>query len=326
MSSEGEFVNRDYVFVVNPTGGNGRTGRDWKKLLPLLHSRLGKSWNVREALTTGPLHAIELAREAVQNGAAAVVAVGGDGTLNEVLNGFFKDGEAVHPQEIQAGPRTAIGLIPMGTGSDFARHFGWNVNDMNQAVDRLVVGNKRKMDVGRVVLVDDKVDRYFLNVASLHLSAKAGARVAKYKRLGNLSYVLGAIDAFRDHQNRNLKVRVDGGEWQAVPDVSAICIGNAKYFGGGMKITPTADPFNGKLEVVTLRDFKWYDFITKMHTLYAGSHIQLKNVSKESVSTIEVDEEMEAGRREVYVQADGEHIGFLRASFSVLPGKIDFIV
>lgn len=63
MSSEGEFVNRDYVFVVNPTGGNGRTGRDWQKLLPLLHSRLGKSWNVREALTTGPLHAIELARE-----------------------------------------------------------------------------------------------------------------------------------------------------------------------------------------------------------------------------------------------------------------------
>jgi diacylglycerol kinase family enzyme len=78
-----------------------------------------------------------------------------------------------------------------------------------------------------------------------------------------------------------LLLQVDGGEWRAVPDVSAICIGNAKYFGGGMKITPTADPFNGKLEVVTLQDFKWYDFVTKMHTLYAGSHIQLKNVSKE---------------------------------------------
>ncbi|KAG0619796.1 hypothetical protein M758_4G165900 [Ceratodon purpureus] len=320
-------AQRDYVFVVNPSGANGRTGQQWKKMMPDLNSRLGKDCNIHEALTTGPLHAIEIAREAVRDGAAAVVAVGGDGTLHEVLNGFFDDGKLVQSREGRPGPRTALGLIPMGTGSDLARHFGWNLNDRHQAIDRLVKGHKRRIDVGRVQLPDDKVDRYFLNVASLHLSAKAGYFASMYKKLGNLCYVIGALQAFRSHENRDLRMRTAGGEWTVVPKVTATCVGNAKYFGGGMKITPSADPFNGGLEVVSLMDYKWYDFILKMHTLYQGTHVHLDKVTTNSVQTLEVEEvENESRKGNVFVQADGEHLGFLPAKFSILPEQLDFIL
>lgn len=318
----------DYVFVVNPSGANGRTGQQWKKMLPDLTSRLGKDHNIREELTAGPMHAVEIARKAVRDGAAAVVAVGGDGTLHEVLNGFFEDGKPVQPREGASGSsQTALGLIPMGTGSDLARHFGWKSNDTNQAIDRLVKGQKRRIDVGRVQLPDDKVDRYFLSVASLHLSAKAGHIASMYKKLGNLCYVVGAFQAFRTHDNRDLRMRADGGQWSKSPEVTAICIGNSKYFGGGMKITPTADPFNGRLEVVSLTGFKWYDFILKMHTLYQGTHAHLDKVTTTSVESLEVeDAESKSKKRDVYVQADGEHLGFLPAKFSVLPQQIEFIL
>jgi len=327
MSSDILGPKRDYVFVVNPSGANGRTGQQWKRMIPDLNSSLGKDWNIREALTTGPSHATEIAREAVRDGAAAVVAVGGDGTLNEVLNGFFEDGKLVQPQEARPGPRTALGLIPLGTGSDLARHFGWRLNDKQQAVDRLVQGHRRRIDVGRVQLPDDKVDRYFMNVASLHLSAKAGFYASMYKKLGNLCYVVGALQAFRTHENCDMRIRTDGSQWSTLPKVTAMCIGNAAYFGGGMKITPTADPFNGKLEVVTLMDYKWYDFILKMHTLYQGTHVHLEKVTRKSVQTLEVQAaEVNSGRRDIFVQADGEHLGFLPAKFSILPGQVDFII
>lgn len=213
----------------------------------------------------------------------------------------------------------------MGTGSDLARHFGWKSNESQQAIDRLVRDQRRRVDVGRVQLPDDKVDRCFLSVASLHLSAKAGHYASMYKKLDNLCYVIGALVAFRSHENRDLRMKIDEGPWTPVPKVTATIVGNAKYFGGGMEITPSGDPFSGKLEVVSLMEFKWYDFLLKMHTLYQGTHVHLDNVTSSSVQTLEVDTET-TSRKEVFVQADGEHLGFLPAKFSILPEQLDFIV
>ncbi|KAK1296366.1 hypothetical protein QJS10_CPB15g00778 [Acorus calamus] len=203
----------DYVFVVNPKGANGRTGKEWKKLLPYLRSRVGGDCNICESITSGPSHAIDITREAIREGVDAVIAVGGDGTLHEVVNGFFWEGKPVLAHDQGAKRSTALGIIPLGTGSDFARTFCW--------------------------------------------SAMAGYYAGRYKRFGNLCYVFGALRAFMGHRNQDLKIKVDGGEWEVYSDVTALCIGNAKYFGGGMKITPTADPCSRNLEVVILQNFKW---------------------------------------------------------------------
>ncbi|CAL9124934.1 unnamed protein product [Musa textilis] len=294
---------RNFVFIINPKGANGRTGKEWKKLLPHLRTRLGGHCNICEYITSAPSHGVDITREAIREGVDAVIAVGGDGTLHEVINGFFCAGQPVTALERGPGYSTTLGLIPLGTGSDFARTFHWYVlNDPHEAIERIkrgahfimskciaclkfllfyiyvmfpVQGLNQKLDVG-IITAHTGEQHYFINVADIHLSAKAGYYASRYKGFGNLCYVFGALRAFIGHENRNLKVKINGGDWEVFHKVTAICIGNAKYFGGGMKITPTADPSNGKLEVVILQDFKWYDFVLKLHKLYSGSHLQRK--------------------------------------------------
>ncbi|XP_021887785.1 sphingoid long-chain bases kinase 2, mitochondrial isoform X2 [Carica papaya] len=312
---------RDLVFVVNPRGANGKTGKEWKKLLPYLRSRLGGDCNICESLTSGPSHAIDITREAIREGADAVIAVGGDGTLHEVVNGFFWAGKPVTNPSSKVANSTALGLIPLGTGSDFARVFGWK-NDSHEAVERIARGLTCEIDVG-VVHREGEELHYFINVADIHLSAKAGYYASRYKRFGNLCYVIGALRAFIGHHNKDMRIKVNGGEWETCTQVTALCIGNAKYFGGGMKITPNADPCSGNFEVVILQDFKWYDFILKMHRLYSGTHLSVNNVSSRRVHTIEVEEVSGSGN--IYVQSDGEHLGFLPRKFCILPGAIKMI-
>ncbi|XP_057979537.1 sphingoid long-chain bases kinase 2, mitochondrial isoform X3 [Malania oleifera] len=274
---------RDLVFVVNPRGANGRTVKEWKKLLPYLRSQLGGDCNV--------------------------------------VNGFFWAGKPVNHHDEKVIHSTALGLIPLGTGSDFARTFGWK-NDPHEAIERIVRGLRSRIDVGAITGESGET-HYFINVADIHLSAKAGYYAARYKKFGNLCYVIGALQAFMGHQNRDLRIKVNDGEWETCPQVTALCIGNAKFFGGGMKITPNANPGSGNFEVVILQDFKWYDFVLKLHKLYKGTHLSVQNVTSRSVHSIEVEEI--GGCGSIYVQSDGEHLGHLPRKFHILPAAIEMI-
>ncbi|XP_022757440.1 sphingoid long-chain bases kinase 2, mitochondrial-like isoform X2 [Durio zibethinus] len=297
-SSSSPIRRRDLVFVVNPRGADGRTGKEWKKLLPYLRSRLANDYSIFESLTSGPSHAIDITREAIREGADAVIAVGGDGTLHEVVNGFFWDGKPVANQKIEAVHSTALGLIPLGTGSDFARTLGWK-NDPCEAIERIARGVQRQ-----VIMLQGT--RNLATYAMLLVHCKL---------------LLGIIT--RTLESRSAFLEVNGGEWQKYSQVTALCIGNAKYFGGGMKITPNADPHSGSFEVVILQDFKWYDFILKLHKLYNGTHLSLKNVTSRNVYTIEVDDI--SGGGSIFIQSDGEHLGFLPRKFSILPAAIEMI-
>nr|VDD16303.1 unnamed protein product [Brassica rapa] len=307
---------RDLVFVVNPQGANGRTAKEWKKLLPYLRSRLGEDCNICESLTSGPSHAIDITREAIRDGADAVIAVGGDGTLHEVVNGFFWEGKPVGNLNSETSHSAALGVSCLNRLFFLLCILRFiRKNDPCEAVDRIAKGIRSRVDVG-VIDQEGRDSHYFINVADVHLSAKAGFYASKYKKFGSLCYVIGALQAFMGHDNRDMRIKVNGGEWEIYPQVTALCVGNANYFGGGMKITPNASPGNGNLEVVVLQDFKWYDFILKLHRLYNGTHLSVNNVSSRSVQSIEVEEVSESGS--IYVQSDGEHLGFLPRKFQLV--------
>lgn len=138
-----------------------------------------------------------------------------------------------------------------------------------------------------------------------------------------MCYVIGALQAFFRHHNQDLRIKVDEGEWEVCSQVTALCIGNAKYFGGGMKITPNANPSSGDYEMVILQDFKWYDFVLKLHKLYNGTHLSVKNVSSRRARSIEIEEISSSGS--IFVQSDGEFLGFLPRKFSILPGVIELL-
>jgi len=133
-------------------------------------------------------------------------------------------------------------------------------------VERIARGMRSRIDVG-VIDKEGKDLHYFINVADVHLSAKAGFYASKYKKFGNLCYVIGALQAFMGHHNQDMRIRVNGGEWEIYPQVTALCVGNAKYFGGGMKITPNAIPGNGNLEVQLFVFFNLKSYVGNMVAL-----------------------------------------------------------
>ncbi|CAA6669814.1 unnamed protein product [Spirodela intermedia] len=279
---------KNFVFVINPKGANGKAGKEWKKIQPYLREMLSRNCNMHELSTTGPFHAVEITRDAIREGADAVIAVGGDGTLNEVVNGFFEAGKPVSLYGPETGRSTALGLIPMGTGSDFIRTFGWR-NDPREAIERIAKGTRSRIDVG-VVSGGSGEPRYFINVASLHLSGKAAFYASKYKRLETCVMFWG-LRAFYGHRDQNLRIKVDDGDWELFEKITTICIGNAKFY-----------------------EFKWYDFLFKLHKLYNGSHISERNVFVKRI------------HRWSLCRIRWEHVGFLPRRFSVMPSSLEMFV
>lgn len=281
---------------------------------------------LQERLTSAPNEAERLSREAVRQGADVVVAVGGDGTINEVVNGFFEAGKPVQPD---ASLQPALAVMPLGTGSDFIKSFGWDTS-VESACSRLVRHATQPLDVVLVASTSpdsSQRQRVFVNVASCGVSSIAARSAQYYKFLGaTLCYQLSAVHGLLRWRNAPCRISIDGGDWVRLPLVTDISIGNGQYYGGGMKIVPMADPGDGLLHIVALNDFNLFDFARYKGMLTAGTHTRLPGVNVFEGRHIQIElDNPDSSQQRLLFELDGEVGGFGPADIRILPSALNLV-
>lgn len=299
------------VLVVNPRSNRGRTQRRWRDMEPLIRRSLPESEVV---LTEGPGHATELARKAVLDNTPLVVAVGGDGTNNEVVNGFFD----ANCEPIACD--SCFGFIGCGTGSDFGRGLGHG-GGLKAAAERIAKTDPRTIDLGRITYIDhsgQQQRRIFLNIASFGISGLVDRRVNAKTSGGGFAYLMATLSAIFQYSNQSVELEIDGQK-QNVEELTLCTIANGRYFGGGMQIAPHARVDDGRFDVIQVWGWKSLGFLANSPRVYSGSHLELRGVSEERASLISAQA---SGDQEVLIDLDGEQPGRLPASFEILPNSL----
>ena len=299
----------NYHFIVNALAGSGRGGKAFAKAEESLKAR-GMGYEV--AITEYPRHAMELTQQAIAAGADCIVAVGGDGTVNEVAS-------AVN-QARREGALVTMGIFPFGTGNDLARALEIPI-DPEGAVEVLLSGNIRAIDGGEVN------GRFFINVAGFGFDVDVLERTnnLKQRHSGMTSYLLGIFQALTHLRSLHLTISggkdVDGLELPFETDALLVCAGAGKYFGGGMKALPFADPFSGLFDVCLIKKVGVLRFLTLLPGFIKGKHTKLKIVRYFRANELMIESDVECK-----VQLDGEICLNTPAHFRVVKGAIEMIM
>lgn len=294
-------------FVVNPAAGGGRGERFWEKARKEIKKRFG-SCDCEYTNSHG--HGIILSYEALRNGYEMVVAVGGDGTINEVANGFFEDGKALYEKAV-------LGILPAGTGGDYSRclKFPHSLEDQLQT---LAGTTTRKVDIGHVSyrsLDGLPMDRYFVNVAGAGLPGELVDEVSKMPRTygGKVAYLLGLAKALIHHKNEEVTLSIDDSDPIHKRSLCAV-VANGEYFGSGMHIAPSAVIDDGWLDLVLVGDASIPDLLLNLPKLYRGHIRKHPKVEVYRAQKIKI-----SATAPVLLDLDGEQQGSLPATYTILP-------
>ena len=263
---------------------------------------------IRETHSKG--HGILLTQELINEGCSHIIAVGGDGTLHEVVNGVMR-----------ANQNTVVGLLRNGTANDFSKSFSIP-RSLNELLKAISNGKTEKIDVGMVESTDALDDhvRYFINIASAGMSAGV---VEKVEQSGswlsaNVTFFMAIIRTFLSYKNLPVKATAEGWSWEG--NINTMAFANGKYFGSGLCIAPQAELKDGQIAVTVIGDVNLFDYLKYTGKLKRGKFIQhpkvkylhLKNVALSSL-------------QECCMEADGELIGKLPLQISILPQAVRMI-
>ncbi|MEJ2738869.1 MAG: diacylglycerol kinase family lipid kinase [Dehalococcoidia bacterium] len=295
--------------IVNPTAGAGKTARYLPHILELMGSI---SLDFDYQLTESPGHAVEIAQLAVNDGYQVVISVGGDGTINEVVNGLYSSGNINN---------ISLGIISTGTGADYIRTLGIP-RPYHEAYKRFIDPVIVKADLGLVECVcnGQSSSRVFVNFAGLGFDAEiVRATTQTFKMLGDRpSYLMGLFSTLTLYKNRSVNLEIDGES--ADRKICTVMMSNGKYGGGGMLTAPNADPYDGLFDVVIIGDLSKPDLLWSLPMIYKGTHLSHPKVSVRRAKDVKINTE-----KKMSVQADGDLIGETPAQFKILPGILNVI-
>ena len=297
--------------IVNPAAANGSTERLWERLEQAIRKEVGE---LEVSFTAASNHATTLAREALADGFEMIVAVGGDGTVNEVVNGFFDSGSLINPDAV-------LGVISRGTGSDFIKTM--NIPKEIEAASRVLgEGSTRKCDVGHFVSTDPnggKMERYFINIADFGIGGEAVERVNNTTKAfgGFVSFLYGTLKTLVAYKSKTVRVKVDDS-YEFEKPINNVVVANGQYFGGGMRIAPNAEVDDGLFDIIILDDMSLLESLANISRLYNGSHIDHPKVECLRGKTV-IAESAEV----VLIDVEGEYGGILPARFDIIPAAIN---
>jgi YegS/Rv2252/BmrU family lipid kinase len=308
-----DFNSRKIVFVVNPHSGNGKTGREWPRIRALAEEIIGP---FEAHLTEAPGDAVSLTRGCLQRGADIVVCVGGDGTLNEVVNGFFDDGGPIHPGAL-------LGFIPNGTGCDFARTFP-SSSRVKSSLESIKKGSTRKIDLGRIHFQDHQglpAVRYFHNIASFGLGGEVVERVNRTsKALGPfITFIWGTLLSLATYKTKGVTVRIDDAK-AFTRDIFHVAVANGRYQGGGMLVAPDAVMDDGLFHVTVIGAMSLPLVLLRLPKLYNGKIKTIPQVIAATGKRVAIS----SGER-VLFDIDGEQPGVLPVELEIVPQAIEMI-
>jgi diacylglycerol kinase (ATP) len=298
--------------IVNPVAANGTVGKRWPQMQDALRAAGGQ---FDASLTEGPNHATELTKKALSAGYRTIVAIGGDGTLNEVVNGLVVEGMV---------DRTVnLGIIPGGTGSDSVRTLGIP-HDYRTACHCLLRGKPHCIDLGLITCVSEgqEVQRYFLNVAGLGFDGEIAERANRSsKALGStLPFLSSLFVKLLTYQNKTVEVTLDGQQ-HLQQKANSVLVCNGRYAAGSMHIAPHAALDDGLFDVVIIGDTSKLEVIANVPRIYRGTHLSHPKVDEYRAREVQVQ-----AQERMFLQADGELIGEAPATFQIIPQALHVLV
>lgn len=305
------------LFIVNPASARGTTLRVWSRLRQEI-SATGIAFD--EHLTSRPGEATEIASQAFRGGVERVIAVGGDGTLSEIVNGYFDEqGRAFNSE-------AAIGLLPSGTGSDFRRSLGMTNN--SNPISALLHSEARPVDVACATFQDfnaERAKRFFINVASFGLGGDVSASVNRWRNSlprwigGRARFSAAALAALGRYKNVRVSMRLDD-ERELQISSNLIVVANGKFAGGGMMLAPDAELDDGLLDVIVTDEATRWDVIKELPRIQRGGHLKNPKVSALRAREVWIDSE-----EPMAVDLDGETVGHTPVRIRLLPSALRMI-
>jgi len=302
----------EWLVIINPNAGNGKGRKDWDLLSTLLEEN---AIGYDAVFTETRRHAIVITKDSIRKGYRKIIVVGGDGTMNEVVNGVFE-------QDICKTEDIILGMIPVGTGNDWGKLFGIPAQYV-PAVKIIREGNFRLQDAGMVYYYHGttRESRYFINIAGLGFDAVVVKRTNNQKdkgRNGKLLYLLNLLRSVLFYRHTKTTVEIDGSVIQE--NVFTISIGIGKYSGGGMMQTPYALPDDGLFDITIIKKISRGDVIMSLKMLYDGTILNHPRIIGMQGRDIIIDSDPL-----IHLEADGESLGHSPIEFKILPKSVNIV-
>lgn len=288
-----------YFFIINPVAGTGKAS----KAFDLIESELKErniDYDYAVSLYAG--HTVELTKTALENGEKCIVSVGGDGTLREIAGAM-------------AGSGATLGIVPCGTGNDFAKALGIRPNDASFALKTLLSGRPKRVDAGMAN------EEFFINVSGFGFDADVIANTEKFKKKlnGMLPYMMGIIQSLIKLRTLDLTITANGQTMSQ--KAIMIAVANGTHYGGGMNVAPFADPSDGMLDIYIVKAVSKLTFLALLPKFIRGKHTKLRQIIYFRASEVSVD-----CKQHSLINLDGSLGSNTPASFKILKDALEVMV